>query len=197
MVSEICSIPECADPVHVKKFGFCNAHYLRMRKHGNPLGGSGPKMRDVDAKFKARTRREGDCLVWTAGLKSSGYGKIHADGRGQPAHVWAYKRFVGPVPEGMEVDHRCWNRACVETSHLRLVTHKQNNENHQGAPANSTTGVRGVWRRSKDGKFIAEVMHHKVKYYLGTFTDLAKAEAVVIAKRNELFTHNDIDRIAA
>lgn len=192
---DTCEAGDCAKPATVA--GMCNAHYLRKRRHGDPLAGDVAKMRDVDAKFKARTVREGDCLVWTAGQKSSGYGKIMADGRSQPVHRWAYERFVGPIPEGMDIDHICFNRLCCEPSHLRVTTRKQNVENHQGAPVNSTTGVRGVWRRSKDGKLVAEVSHNGRKYHVGFFDDLAKAEAAVIAKRNELFTHNDIDRLAA
>lgn len=176
---------------------FCSIHYQRNRRHGNPLGGGIAKMRDVDAKFKARTVREGECLVWTAGQKSSGYGKIFADGRGQTAHVWAYKRFVGPVPEGMEVDHRCWNRLCCEPTHLRLVTHKQNNENHQGALVTSTTGFRGVHWNTKAGKYQVEVKHNQKKYYGGRFDDPEEANVAAIELRNELFTHNDIDRMAA
>jgi hypothetical protein len=88
--------------------------------------------------------------------------------------------------------HRNCPKNCVNPEHLRPVTQKQNVENRPGLAANNTSGVTGVyWHRNR---WMAEVKHNGSKHYVGRFTDIAEAEAAVIAKRNELFTHNDIDR---
>lgn len=73
------------------------------------------------------------------------------------------------------------------------MTQRQNNQNHQGARADSSTGIRGVWRCSTTGRWKAAV---KVgdKLWSKRFDTIEEAESAAIAKRNEVFTHNDLDR---
>ena len=190
-----CSVDGCEKAIRVR--GYCNAHYLRLNRYGDPLAGGQSRIRDPETKFKERTRRQGDCLVWVAGRKSSGYGKMAVGGRHMPVHRYAWERANGPIPPGMEIDHRCHNRLCCNIDHLRLVTHKENGENHQGPLVTSSTGIRGVHWNNQRQKYHAEVKHNQKKYHAGFFDSLDEAEAAVIAKRNELFTHNDMDRRAA
>lgn len=65
------------------------------------------------------------CWVWTA-WKDDGYGRIDVDGRGVMAHRWSYQALVGPIPEGMQLDHLCRVRSCVNPDHLELVTSAEN-----------------------------------------------------------------------
>lgn len=70
----------------------------------------------------------GPCWVWTASTKN-GYGQIGSGGhRGPPvlAHRVSYELLVGPVPDGLELDHLCRNRRCVNPAHLEPVTHREN-----------------------------------------------------------------------
>jgi hypothetical protein len=66
----------------------------------------------------------GDCLVWTRAISrsSGGYGVW----RGHNAHRTIYEMEVGPVSEGLELDHLCRNRLCVNPAHLEPVTHWEN-----------------------------------------------------------------------
>jgi hypothetical protein len=68
----------------------------------------------------------GPCWLWT-GNAPSGYGQFHytdADGGNHSivAHKWAYQRLVGPVPQGLELDHLCRVRRCCNPAHLEAVT---------------------------------------------------------------------------
>lgn len=133
------------------------------------------------------------CWPWTASRDSQGYGTYYFAGTSTTAHRTAFK-FTNHVG-ALEVDHICHNKACCNPVHLRAVTHKENMENLSGAYKTSTTGVRGVYRHRK--RFRAQLWHHKTRLHLGTFDTIEEANAAVTAKRCELFTHNDADRVRA
>lgn len=63
--------------------------------------------------------------LWTASL-IRGYGQFRVNHRPAYAHRYAYEHLVGPVPEGLELDHLCRVRRCVNPDHLQPVTHRQN-----------------------------------------------------------------------
>lgn len=65
------------------------------------------------------------CWLWT-GATSEGYGRIQHDGMPTPAHRVVYELLVGPVPDGLQLDHLCRVRACVNPSHLEPVTSAEN-----------------------------------------------------------------------
>lgn len=66
------------------------------------------------------------CWLWAANT-SMGYGQIIHDGRQVGAHRVAYEVLVGPIPEGLHIDHLCRVRHCVNPGHLEPVTQKENN----------------------------------------------------------------------
>jgi hypothetical protein len=72
------------------------------------------------------------CWEWLGRTTRDGYGRVdvgsRTDGtRGQAStHRVAYEHYVGPIPEGFELDHLCRNRSCVNPAHLEVVTHVEN-----------------------------------------------------------------------
>ena len=87
-----------------------------------------PKTRPPVERFLAKFEiAESGCWIWTAGRNSDGYGTFN-DGvrRGVGAHRFAYLHYVGPIPEGLELDHLCRVRSCVNPDHLEAVTHAEN-----------------------------------------------------------------------
>jgi len=67
------------------------------------------------------------CWIWIGATTSYGYGIVYR--RGMPlihAHKLAYEAACGPVPDGLELDHRCRVRSCVNPYHLEAVTHREN-----------------------------------------------------------------------
>ncbi len=76
-----------------------------------------------------------ECWLWTGSTASKGYGLFWHKGRSVRVHRLAYELMVGPIPEGLTLDHLCRVRHCVNPKHLEPVTGKINILRGEGAPA--------------------------------------------------------------
>ena len=127
----LCVIEDCGEPKYGR--GWCCHHYRTWETHGDPL-----YMRPTAAeRFWSKVNKDGPlperrpelgpCWVWTANAhKKSGYGKFGVKGKTILAHRWSYTEEVGPIPEGLQLDHLCRNTACVRPDHLEPVPGKVN-----------------------------------------------------------------------
>lgn len=77
-------------------------------------------------RFTSKIDHEGDCWIWVGKVLPNGYGRFWFDGKQRYAHRVAYEQFVGPIPNGLVIDHLCRNRGCVNPDHLEPVTHQEN-----------------------------------------------------------------------
>jgi hypothetical protein len=71
-------------------------------------------------------RTDSGCWEWTGLLSPDGYGDITHAGRRWRAHRLSYIAFVGPIPEGLVLDHLCRNKVCVNPAHLDPTTSRIN-----------------------------------------------------------------------
>lgn len=102
------------------------------------MGVTKARAKSAVERFWARVERglaTEDCWQWRGKLNDKGYGILWI--RPKPAgptkaHRFAYELLIGPIPKGLEPDHRCRNRRCVNPDHLELVTHQVNLRRGEG-----------------------------------------------------------------
>lgn len=136
------------------------------------------------------------CLLYPGKPTARGYGQLETGARtnrrGHLAHRIAYEVAYGSIPDGMQVDHTCHVRLCVNPSHLRLATHSENQQNRTGADSTSTTGFRGV-RRHRD-KFQVRVQVDGVVHYGGDFSTVEAAAQAASALRRKYMPFSEMDK---
>lgn len=133
-MNRTCLATGCTDPSKCK--GFCKLHYNRWLRHGDasvrlPNGVPQPEAPRFFAKCTWAPKYAGTrCLLWTGAKQPSGHGKfaLRRDGtkRLVKPHRWLWERWVGPIPEGLSLDHLCRRPACVNPLHLEPVTPAEN-----------------------------------------------------------------------
>lgn len=147
-------------------------------------------------RFWTKVNKTPHCWEWNGTKLASGYGVFGVAPKAFRAHRVSYMWANGPIPDDLFIDHICRNKVCVRPDHLRLVTNKQNQENRGGIGSRSKSGHRGVFWDSNRRKWGTLVAHHGKRYRAGHYDDIEEANAAVIALRNDLYTHNTLDRSA-
>ncbi|MFJ2909383.1 HNH endonuclease signature motif containing protein [Streptomyces sp. NPDC087228] len=88
-----------------------------------------------DGPVSLHRKAPGRCWTWTAATNNRGYGGFKINGVAIGAHRWSYEQLLGPIPAGLELDHLCRTRACVNPSHTEPVTHRVNTLRSSGPTA--------------------------------------------------------------
>jgi hypothetical protein len=96
-------------------------------KRGTSVERFWPKV-DTDGPIPSSRPDLGPCWLWCAEINHrNGYGRYRiSTSRSQLAHRFAYELLVGPIPDGLDLDHLCRVRACVNPAHLEPVTRREN-----------------------------------------------------------------------
>lgn len=113
-----CVEPDCDRPA--RALGFCTMHRARQRAAERPPAPPRPRKWTTDNCY---TVADSGCWEWRGPQNPMGYG-THPQAL---AHRWMYAELVGPIPDGLTIDHLCRNTICVNPAHLEPVTMAENN----------------------------------------------------------------------
>jgi hypothetical protein len=84
------------------------------------------------------------CHIWLGALDVGGYAKFSiANSVALSGHIFAYEHKYGPVPDGLELDHVCLMKCCVNPDHVEAVTHQENMRRQLGSRHHLGTCCRG------------------------------------------------------
>lgn len=100
---------------------------------------------------------ENGCWIWLMCLHKDGYATIHRKGKTTLGHIFTYVEKYGPVPEGLELDHTCEVRRCINPDHVEPVTHHENLLRSRLSTKFSDEEIAEVRRLRKEGMSTKEL----------------------------------------
>lgn len=121
-VTPPCSVETC-DRLSYSN-GMCMTHYQRMTRIGRTELVAPPTLAERLAAGHAVD--DAGCWIWQGAPGKNGYGRMSIGDRLQYVHRLSYEHHVGPIPDGLTIDHLCRVRMCINPEHLEPVTFAEN-----------------------------------------------------------------------
>ncbi len=91
----------------------------------------------IPQRFWEKVNFTDSCWLWTASTNRYGYGQFRLAGRMIGPHCYAYEFCIGGIPAGLQIDHRCRVRHCVNPDHMEVVTSRVNTMRGEGPTAHN------------------------------------------------------------
>jgi hypothetical protein len=104
-----------------------------------------------------------ECWIWTGTISSQGYGQFERSGKRYRAHRAFYEEIKGSIPFGLEIDHLCRNRACVNPTHLEAVSRRTNILRGSGCSAKNSKKTHCIKGHLLKGDNLMLYRYHKTK----------------------------------
>jgi|688.fasta_scaffold719347_2 hypothetical protein len=133
MGNKLCSFEGCQKK-HCAK-GLCNSHWAQKKRHGEltPI----VTHESLHDRFLRQTKipeNKNECWIFEGNGEGSGksakqgcgYGQIWFNNKKQMAHRYSYEYYKEKIPAGIQIDHMCRVKKCVNPAHLQLVTQDEN-----------------------------------------------------------------------
>lgn len=129
---------------------------VQIRKSRKSLNGGGrPRVAPI-VRFLAKVNKTKTCWLWLASTGRRGYGQFDDGSHMVAAHRFSYSYFIGPIPKGKNILHKCDNPTCVNPSHFEVGDLLKNNRDawlrgRRIAPAGKLNGMFGKlpWNKGK------------------------------------------------
>lgn len=175
--SRLCSIPNCGKPRIGR--GWCEGHYRRWRKHGDPHAGMtspGAPRRFIEET--ALPFRGDDCLTWPFARYYNGYGVVRVGGHNHVASRYICTLVHGDAPQGFEAAHSCGNGnlGCINPRHLSWkspIDNAADREQHGTQPRGEKV----------PGSKLSEWQVKKIRSMAGSHTQQSIADAFGVSRR--------------
>ena len=139
------------------------------------------KFMPITDRIKASVLKQDGCWLWTKGIDTNGYATVPWGGKSRSVHRISYEAFKGKIPVGLEIDHLCRTKRCVNPEHLEAVTHQENMARHYGKEKYMKSGRLDL-RLTKAEKIRIIKGAKKVRQSMAAFTITAvleKSDAVL------------------
>lgn len=188
-----CTFAGCGKPR--KRWELCAGHYdqLVRGEELRVLRGS-PGADVLNFWSKVDKRGPDECWPWLAPLGENGYGSAYINRRTGTAHRHSWVLEHGPVPDGLVVDHRCSNRACVNPKHLRTVPQQLNAADRAYFP-NNTSGYRNVHFDKARGQWYGAFRNGDGRVFVGRFDSPEEAAEAVARRKAEYYGYDFRDSL--